>query len=855
MNKVNVIAHTHWDREWYFTSQRSEIYSTFVFDEILDFLDENQEFHSFLLDGQTSIIDDYLKFRPEKEELVKKLVRERRLITGPWYTQTDTLVISGESILRNLLYGIKDSNKYGGYQKIGYLPDSFGMSSQLPMLFNQFNLKYAVFRRGIADHLLKDREFIWKSNSGDKIKSFNIYHYGVMAYPPNDANEEYFEELISKLEKFGNREPYILFNGEDQKPVRKNLQKLNEASGMDIKIASLEDSLDELFEANKDNLKEYSGEFTFGQFSRTHKSIFSTRADLKNKNNFLERLISHKLEPLMSLAYNLGLRYESEIIEKIWRLMLDNSAHDSIGMCNSDLTNKFIENRYDIAYDYASNLIDLICRRIGDRIQPKDFSFQAYNLSPNKRDDFIKFEILVPFENFEIKRDGKNIDYLILSREDFTDDLKKSQKEIGVNNEESSNLNNYDRLNKFEVLIFDSFLPMGYQTYDIIESKELKECEIKKTSCDYIENEFYKIVLEDNGHIKVVGDSNISEIYLENNGDEGDSYDYSSPSKDLYINEGTVDNVRVEKNIFFEKLSFNLKRILPSNLKDREKGILNAYLVSKIDITLYKGKKFIEVSQETTNQIHEHRDRLVVASKISSDYSLSDNQFSTIIREVDYNKYSNWKDEKWDEKPRGIEPMISFAGLDSDKTVQVVSDGVREYEILDHSKIALTTFRSIPYLGKENLNDRPGRASGVYKKELGHEMMGKTIKTNFYIRDCDKNYYDMHKFAHDALNKPFAYQAGEILDNTNNFVIPKDHKALDKDYSLLEVEGNVIFSTLKKEEYGDKLLLRLYNPNIDKEEEYKIKDKTYNTFLADELTELERTNVIKASDLANLKLN
>lgn len=143
---------------------------------------------------------------------------------------------------------------------------------------------------------------------------------------------------------------------------------------------------------------------------------------------------------------------------------------------------------------------------------------------------------------------------------------------------------------------------------------------------------------------------------------------------------------------------------------------MNANLVSKIDITLYKGKKFIEVSQETTNQIHEHRDRLVVASKISSDYSLSDNQFSTIIREVDYNKYSNWKDEKWDEKPRGIEPMISFAGLDSDKTVQVVSDGVREYEILDHSKIALTTFRSIPYLGKENLNDRPGRASGVYKR-------------------------------------------------------------------------------------------------------------------------------------------
>lgn len=855
MNKVNVVAHTHWDREWYFTSQRSEIYSTFVFDEILDFLNENQEFPSFLLDGQTSIINDYLKFRPEKEDLVKKLVREKRLIIGPWYTQTDTLVISGESILRNLLYGIKDSNKYGEYQKIGYLPDSFGMSAQLPMIFNQFNLEYAVFRRGIANHLLKDREFIWKSNSGDKIKSFNIYHYGIMAYPPNEINREYFDELITKLKNFGNRQPYILFNGEDQKPIRKNLEKLNEASGMDIKIASLEDSLDELFEASKDNLKEYTGEFTFGQFSRTHKSIFSTRADLKNKNNFLERLISHKLEPLMSLAYSLGMRYESEIIEKIWRLMLDNSAHDSIGMCNSDLTNKFIKNRYGIAYDYASNLIDIVCRRIGDRIDPKEFSFQAYNLYPEKKEDFLKCEILVPFENFEIKRNGKNIDYLILSKKDFSNDLQKSQKEIGVNNEKSSNLINYNRLSKFEIMLYDSFIPMGYQTYDIIESKDFNENKTKEASSDYIENEFYKIVLEDNGHIKVIGNTNISEIYLENNGDEGDSYDYSNPNKDLYINEGSIDNFNVEKNSFFEKLSFDLKRILPENLKDREKGVLNASLVSKIDITLYKGKKFIEVSQETTNQIHEHRDRLVVASKLSSNYSISDNQFSTIIREVDYDKYSNWKNEKWDEKPRGIDPMISFASLDSDKTVQVVSDGVREYEILDNSKIALTTFRSIPYLGKENLNDRPGRASGVYKKELGHEIMGETIITTFYIRDCDKNYYEMHKFAYDSLNKPFAYQAGEILDNTNNFVISKNHKTLDKDYSLLEVEGKVNFSTLKKEECGNKLLLRLYNPNIEKEEKYLIKGKTYKSFLADEVTELENTNVIRASDLANLKLD
>ena len=144
IKNIVVLPHTHWDREWYFTSSKSLVYSLKDFDEILDYLEDNSEIESFILDGQTSIIEDYLQMRPENTDRMKALVTKKRIMTGPWYTQPDTLVISGESLIRNLLYGTRSAKELGHSMAMGYLPDSFGMSAQMPMIYNGFGIKYAT---------------------------------------------------------------------------------------------------------------------------------------------------------------------------------------------------------------------------------------------------------------------------------------------------------------------------------------------------------------------------------------------------------------------------------------------------------------------------------------------------------------------------------------------------------------------------------------------------------------------------------------------------------------------------------------------------------------------------------------
>ena len=133
---VHIISHSHWDREWYFTTSRSKIYLMKDLNDVLNTLEKDENF-KFMLDAQASLLDDYLKWMPQDEERIKKFVKEKRLIIGPWYTQTDQMVISAESIVRNMYYGMKRCEEFGGYMNVGYVPDSFGQAGNMPQFYQE----------------------------------------------------------------------------------------------------------------------------------------------------------------------------------------------------------------------------------------------------------------------------------------------------------------------------------------------------------------------------------------------------------------------------------------------------------------------------------------------------------------------------------------------------------------------------------------------------------------------------------------------------------------------------------------------------------------------------------------------
>ncbi|WP_300385463.1 glycoside hydrolase family 38 C-terminal domain-containing protein [Clostridium sp.] len=738
MKKIHVYSHTHWDYEWYFTSNESIIQLVYHMDEVIDAL-ENGVLENYLLDGQLSIVEEYLKFAPSNYERVKKLVEEDKLIIGPWYTQTDELIIDGESIVRNLFYGIKCASKLGKHMKIGYLPDSFGQTKDLPKILNGFDIKRSIFWRGVAKDICPSREFRWNSEDGSSLLVYNIkdgYFYGGNLIYSDDV-----ETVEKKILDGSISDNLLLPVGGDQRYVDYNLKErikyYQEKTKNDFEY--VESSCDKFFDEleKETNLQEIEGEFVNPSNSKIHRSIYSSRYDHKYLNDKIERKLIHKLEPLMVIAQNLGLDPKVEMIEEIWKKLLMNHAHDSACGCNSDKTNDSILSRLIEADQLSYSAHDYIIRKISESLENKEENdLILFNTLPNTRKENVKSVITTKKKDFIITdKDGNEIKHQVLDRtREYAGSIKKTVEEY------DENLFYYVT----NVMIPCELSAMSIKVIKVVEkeeveNKDIEEIEMQNKLENKIENNFYKVEFLD-GKINILDKSKNQLLedclYIEESGDDGDTYDYSPPEKDIrYKLDFKNAKVQIINGKLYKEIELNGSFIVPMNLNDREKEILNTEIPYKLKISL-TNKEVIDCHLEIDNKADDHRMRVVLKTDVNSDRSITDTAFGIINRDNNPLHLDDWRELGWREEPSPIYPMLHFVGIEDDKSSAVMlAKGIKEYEILDDSKIALTLFRGVGFLGKPDLIRRPGIASGNEFKyiETPKSQLKQKLKFKFAI--------------------------------------------------------------------------------------------------------------------------
>lgn len=857
--KVHVIPHTHWDREWYFTSSRSTIYLIKHLREVLDTLESNEDFQYYLMDAQTSLIEDYLKYRPKDKERIEKLVAEKRLLTGPWYTQTDQLVISQESVTRNLMYGTKYAKQLGHSMEIGYVPDAFGQGGNMPQIYKNFGIDRFLFWRGVADNRLKQTEFIWEGDDGSQMLAeqipFGYYHGGNIPEGEDDI-QPYVEEFVGKLEAKASTKNVYFPNGFDQAPIRVNLpeliKKFNEMDdSRDYVLQSPERFFDEL-EQEVQNLPVIKGELTEGKHSRLHKSIFSTRADLKQANNEIENFLANILEPILSISYSLGNLYPHRELEEIWKLMFENAAHDSIGGCNSDTTNQDVKFRYKLAKDKAENLLDIHMRLVSERIPYQhDLNFTLFNPLPYCRSGVVKVVIYIPDSSFTVKDyQGNSIPHVILNKTDLTDYVLNQT--IRLNS--SKEIFMPDKVYLAEILLNVTNLNgLGYDSFYL----ELNDEAVKTfegSAKALIENDSYSITVAENNTLTIVDKVHRIEyknqmVFVEN-GDDGDSYNYSPPKKDLVSD--STDSERVEVNYYSSKveehMELTLKMQVPYNLEERAKGIANRDFIIKATVGLRKHEDLIRFEIEADNQVLSHRFCVQFDTGIVSKFSTADQLYGTVTRPVYLPEMEFWEQEKWQEAPISIEPMQSYVSLHDQGSVSAVfTEGVREYEIVGDSydTIQLTLFRTFSHMGKKDLLYRPGRASGEEIVETPDAQLLGKLKATFAYSIKNATTFDeaaITKMAKEYLSPVQCYQFSDFLNGRLIYAFRDEEKTNELSYSLFHFEEMTsVISAIKKAEETDELIVRTFNPYIHQHstlEEELIKKGTF--VMLDESTEAER---------------
>ena len=890
--KVHVVPHSHWDREWYFTTSRSKVYLMKDLKDVLDTLESNPDFKYFMVDAQGSLLDDYIKWMPQDKDRITKLVKEKKLVIGPWYTQTDQLVISGESIVRNMYYGMKRCETFGGYMNVGYVPDSFGQSGNMPQIYKEFGIEDTLFWRGVSDDMVNHTDYNWRGDDGSVVFTTQIpFGYYIGGNIPEDPKQS--EEFWQKecFEKAGGRSAtkHIYFpNGFDQAPIRTNLPEIiKERNEKDPEneyvISCIEDYIKDVKSENPE-LEEVSGELVIAKHMRIHKSIFSSRSDLKVMNTQIQNYVTNVMEPLLTLSYNLGNDYPHEAVGEIWKLLFENAAHDSIGSCISDTANEDVYVRYKQARDIAVNLVELHSRLIATSVKnDAEMTFTLINTLPQKRNDTVVVKTYIPGGNFAILDEkGNKVDYTVIESRDLTDYVLSQTIKL----DPSRKFYVPSQVLEATIAIKTSDVPaFGYVQYTLdTKGNSAKNLEKKNT----LENEFYAINVEEDGSLTITDNVTYkNQGVLVENGDDGDSFNYSPPRKDLEVFSNKSEcSVEVSGSDIYDQAVIKFNMVVPKDLEERAEGKVSVNLPITMTVALRKDSKVIDFNVHVDNKGLSHRLCVLFDSQIVSSFNYADEQFGSIKRPNYYEKemklymasaenktekktgvqeLANWANDQstWQEPPISIEPTQSYVSLtDGKQGIAVIPQGVREYEVLDDHMIRLTLFRTYGFMGKENLIYRPGRASGERIIETPAAQLLKEMDFAFgfttYASDINEANVDTLAKAYNTNIEVYTY--AEFLNGRLIFSQREIEGTKEARYSLFETENKLVVSAMKKAEDNDGYIIRLFNgknhENISDTIKFNFDVKeAYYTNLREEKTEdiKVENNTINVKELSHCK--
>ena len=772
--KIHIVSHTHWDREWYLPFQIFRARLVKMIDSLLNILSKEADFRYFTLDGQTIVLEDYLEIRPDKAEELKKRIKEGRILIGPWYILPDEFLVSGESLIRNLILGEKISRKFGRVMRIGYMPDTFGHIEEMPQILRGFEIDNFVFWRGYTADEKRRSEFIWRAKDGSEVIAVNLPDGYFNAYNLTINGFEEFErkvkEKADRLKSYATTKNILLMNGEDHLFPEEKLPEYiniyqNKHPEDTLFHSNLEIFLKEV-RKNKSELEIFSGELRDCKRTPILSGVLSTRIYIKQKNERCEVLLEKYVEPLSVLSYLFGMEYPSYLIWQAWKYLLQNQTHDGICGTSVDEVHREMLTRYAWVEELGEYLLEEVANYFAGNKTSQDKFYLVYN--PN---------------NWKI------VDRIELIKKDLRD----------ITLEDSKGREIVPDIFENKLIWVDSLPPLGYKIYRI---KKKKRERIMRRNNRWIENEFLKVMVNENGSIDIE-DKRSGITYnnlniLVDEGDAGDEYNYSPPEKNLQV---TSKKVRartftkhgeyVSKIFVFFDLLLPLK--LRKNRKERSKRKLRCPV--EIEYSLYRGIPRVDVTLTFFNRVKDHRLRVLFPTGIKSDKAMVAGHFGVVEREL---KEEKW-DDSWIEIPQPTKPQKEWVDLSDGKIgFMLANKGLPEYEATPEGDIYLTLLRSVGWLSRDALVTRK-------------------IKAGPIIQTPEAQCLGTHRFQYSLIPHPGDWknaflQARQFVYQPKVLKLGELRKNVPKELSLFSLAPPLVVSSLKKSESSKDIVIRFYNP-------------------------------------------
>lgn len=828
---------THWDREWYQDFQGFRYRLVKMVDGLMELFDRDEAYQTFHFDGQTIVLEDYCEIAPEKKDKLRQLIVDRHVLIGPWYVMPDEFLVSGESLIRNLMLGHEIAQQWGTEAwKYGYVCDVFGHIAQMPQILNGFNIKYSLLGRGTTES--EPVFFKWRSPDGSECLNYKLEPAGgygnfkQAVYDkvknPSPDNQEIVERLKRYIDAELNRANLpivIIMDGLDHEEacgytsayIKKLAELYPRAHVHHVNLCEQ----GKLLETYCESLPVVEGELNRTAQQRHNylhliTNTLSSYYTLKKQNDECQYMLEKIMEPMCVAAALAGIPLNRNYIKLAYKYLLQNQSHDAICGCSIDQVHKDMEYRFDQTKE--------ICNALAEDYLYMDRRKDTVSVGGGYENVLTLYNML-PFEidrTLTVKLDFKT-DYPSTYSEPFgyedinsfkifdsdRNEIPYHVTDIKRNQVKRIRDNCCERYDVHYVTVRVEIPSFGKSEYRIVPFESAVRY-LKKLNSgqNYAENEFVRMNILENGSLEILDKKNGKKYTqlcgLADDGEIGDGWYHVNPVRDTVVY-SAGGNCRIEKlESGPSRCLFRITRCIevPAEIETDKSGKGRSAKTVNLKIVMYAGlseeSKGVDIRLEYDNIAKDHRLRLLLPTGIGGEKYFAGQSFYCCERSVGVDVAT----QNWHEPAQYEKAMNGIVGKRDENGcgIAFVSNrGLHECAAYDDADgtLSVTLSRSFSTTVMTN-----GETNCQMNRKLEYEFCLAVLDENV----CYKELLELQDM--------MAYRV------MSNFVSMEGEAQLEPPQSRLTVEGkNIAVSVIKCAEGAKKnsLIVRVFNASGGKE--------------------------------------
>ncbi|OGS23337.1 MAG: hypothetical protein A2252_09440 [Elusimicrobia bacterium RIFOXYA2_FULL_39_19] len=613
-HKVSAVGHAHIDVAWLWPLRETVRKVSRTFSTALKLMEEYPEYKFGA--SQPQLYEYAKKHYPSLYEKIKKAVKAGRWEPqGAMWVEADCNLISGESMVRQIIYGKRFfKEEFGKDVDNLWLPDVFGYSASMPQILKLSGVNYFMTQKISWSQFNKFpySTFMWQGIDGTKIFSHFL--------PTNDYNGYGKpKELLFGMQNFAEKDRagrwlYLFGIGDGGGgPSRHHLELLQRSKNCEeLPQVKMEFASEYFKQAQKDikDIPLWVGEL----YLEFHRGTYTSQARNKKYN----RKSEYALRDLELLSC-LGMKaYPQTELNEMWKTVLLNQFHDIIPGSSIAWVYKDSLKQYAEVLAKAGELIKRANKSLADKINTSGPG------SP-----------VVLFNTLSWKRNGT-----------IEIPLNKNEKNITISSSQGNilpaQLVNDNGIRR--ALIKTELPPVGYSVVFVSASQKAPYLSSLKVTEKTLENDLIKVELNKDGFISRIYDKEARKEVIPT----GKTANVLSLYKDT-----PTEYDAWEIDISYEEQVPKLARLLNAYIK--EAGPIRISIVQEFEISsskiiqeikLTEGSKLIEFSTRVNwKEVHKML-RTAFPVNVMSDFATYEIQYGNVRRNTHRN--TSWDMAKFE---------------------------------------------------------------------------------------------------------------------------------------------------------------------------------------------------------------